>query len=127
MKLTTRFFVPALLSVAAAGAFASELPPEVAFTSTASRADVMAEASQALRAGTIAVGNVAVTESVVASSQSRDQVRAEAVVANRLGLIATGEVQVQPTPAQLEQVRLAGRQAVQVNDVAQGGADRIVR
>lgn len=127
MKLATRFFVPALLSVAAAGAFASELPPDVPFTSTASRADVMAQASQALRAGSIATGNVAVIESVVASKQSRDQVRAEAVVANRLGLIAAGEVQVQPTPAQLEQVRLAGRQAAQVGDIAQGAGDRVVR
>jgi hypothetical protein len=74
-----------------------------------------------------AAGNVAVIESVVASNQSRDQVRAEAVVANRLGLIAAGEVQVQPTPAQLEQVRLAGRQAVQVGDIAQGAGDRVVR
>jgi len=127
MKLATRFFVPALLSVAAAGAIASELPPEVPFTSTASRADVMAQATEALRSGAIAAGNVNVVETVVASNQSREQVRAEAVVASRLGLIAAGEVQVQPTPAQMEQVRLAGRQALQGGDLAQGAGTRVVR
>ncbi len=127
MKLATRIFVPVLMSVAAAGSMASELPPEVPFTSAASRAEVMAQAAQALRSGTIAVGNVDVTAPAVVSAQSRQQVRAEAIAANRLGLIATGDVQVQPTPAQLEQLRMATRQAVQGGDLAQGAAASVVR
>jgi len=127
MKLATRFFVPALLSVAAAGAIASELPPEVPFTSTASRADVMAQAAQAMRSGSIAAGNVDVIAPEAISAQSRQQVRAEAIAANRLGLIAAGDVEVQPTSSQLEQLRIVTRAMVQGGDLAQGAATVVVR
>jgi hypothetical protein len=54
------------------------------------------------------------------STLTRAQVRAEAMEAQRLGLITTGEITVIPTPAQLEQVRLAGLRAVQGDNLAQG-------
>lgn len=127
MKFATRFVVPALLSVAAVGAFASEITPEAPFVSTANRAEVMAEGVAALRAGAIDAGNVTHADVVVASNLTREQVRAEAVAAQRLGLISAGEVQVQPTAAQLEQVRMAGIEAVQGSSVAQGNALTSVR
>lgn len=127
MKFATRFFVPAVLSFAAVGAIASELPPEVPFTSSASRAQVMADAAQALRSGSIGAGNVTVMQTVAASSQTRQQVRAEAAVANRLGLIATGEVHALATPAQLEQMQLVSRQTAQGAGLAQGAGASVVR
>lgn len=127
MNFATRLLVPALISVAAASAVASELSPEGPSASIANRADVMAQAVEAQRAGRISVGNVDVVASVEASTQSRQQVRAEAQAARRLGLMATGELQVQPTSAQIEQLRLVTRQAMQGGDLAQGGDARVVR
>jgi hypothetical protein len=128
MKFATRLLVPAALSFAAVGAIASELPPEVPFTSSASRADVRAQAVEALRAGGIGSGEVApVIMAAGNSGLTRSEVRAEAEAASRLGLIAAGDVQVQPTAAQLEQLRMATRQATQGSDLAQGAATRVVR
>ncbi len=82
---TSKILSSALIAAAAfsaSGAFASDLnnyPPEVAQTSTLSRAQVHADLAQAQRAGTLIKaddaypGNVDVAGSVL----SRDQVKAE--------------------------------------------------
>jgi len=127
MKLATRLLVPALISVAAASAIASELTPEAPSASIANRADVRAQAVEAQRAGRVAVGNVEAAAPAQASTQSRQQVRAEARAAQRLGLMATGELQVQPSSDQIEQLRLVTRQTLQGGDMAQGASVRVVR
>ncbi len=126
MKSVTRIALPIVLSLTAAAAMASEFTPEAPFVSTMSRAEVRAQAIAARDAGQIASGEFAPV--IVAQSTStltRDQVRAEAVEAQRLGLITRGEVLVVPTPAQLEQVRLAGLRAVQADNLAQGVNKRV--
>ena len=121
MNKFTRIALPVVLSMTAAAAMASEFTPEAPFVSTLSRAEVRAEAVAARDAGLITSGEFApiiVAENT--SSVTRAQVRAEAAEAQRLGLLTTGEITVLPTPAQLEQVRLAGLRAVQSNNLAQG-------
>ena len=110
----------------AAAAMASEFTPEAPFVSTLSRADVRAEAIAARDAGLITSDEFApVIVAENTSTLTRAQVRAEAVEAQRLGLLTTGETTVLPTPAQLEQVRLAGLRAVQGDNLAQGQNRRV--
>jgi hypothetical protein len=126
MKSVTRIVLPIVLSLTAAAAMASEFTPEAPFVSTMSRAEVRAEAIAARDAGQIANGEFApviVAEST--STLTRAQVRAEAVEAQRLGLLTAGESTVLPTPAQMEQVRLAGLRAVQANNLAQSQNQRV--
>jgi hypothetical protein len=126
MNKFTRIALPIVLSMTAATAMASEFTPEAPFVSTLSRAEVRAEAIAARDAGLIASGEfgpVIVAENT--SSLTRAQVRAEAVEAQRLGLLASGEITVLPTPAQLEQVRLAGLRVVQGENLAQGKNQRV--
>ena len=121
MTKFTRIALPIVLSMTAAAAMASEFTPEAPFVSTLTRAEVRAQAIAARDAGLITSGEI--TPVIVAENTStltRAQVRAEAVEAQRLGLLTTGEVTVLPTPAQLEQVRLAGLRAVQGDNLAQG-------
>jgi hypothetical protein len=126
MKSVTRIALPIVLSLTAAAAMASEFTPEAPFVSTLSRAEVRAEAIAARDAGLIASGEFApVTVAKSTSTLTRAQVRAEAVEAQRLGLLTAGEVIVLPTPAQLEQVRLAGLRAVQTNNLAQVPSQRV--
>ena len=121
MNTFTRIALPVVLSMTAAAAMASEFTPEAPFMSTLSRAEVRAEAIAARDAGLIASGEFApVIVAQNTSTVTRAQVRAEAVEAQKLGLINTGEITVLPTPAQLEQVRLAGLRAVQADNLAQG-------
>ena len=121
MNTFTRIALPVVLSMTAAAAMASEFAPEAPFVSTLSRAEVRAEAIAARDAGLIASGEFApVIVAQNTSTVTRAQVRAEAVEAQKLGLINTGEITVLPTPAQLEQVRLAGLRAVQADNLAQG-------
>lgn len=121
MNTFTRIALPVVLSMTAAAAMASEFTPEAPFVSTLSRAEVRAEAIAARDAGLIASGEFApVIVAQNTSTVTRAQVRAEAVEAQKLGLINTGEITVLPTPAQLEQVRLAGLRAVQADNLAQG-------
>jgi hypothetical protein len=126
MNKFTRVALPIVLSLTAAAAMASEITPEAPFVSTLSRAQVQAQAIAARDAGLIASGDV--TPVVMAentSSLTRAQVRAEAAQAQKLGLLAAGEITVLPTPAQLEQVRLAGLRAVQADNLAQGQNKRV--
>ena len=121
MTKFTRIALPIVLSMTAAAAMASEFTPEAPFVSTLTRAEVRAQAIEARDAGLITSGEeypVIVAENT--STLTRAQVRAEAMEAQRLGLLGTGEIVVIPTPAQLEQVRLAGLRAVQGNNLAQG-------
>jgi hypothetical protein len=121
MTKFTRIALPIVLSMTAAAAMASEFTPEAPFVSTLSRAEVRAEAIAARNAGLITSGEFApVIVAENTSTLTRAQVRAEAVEAQRLGLLTTGEITVLPTPAQLEQVRLAGLRAVQGDNLAQG-------
>ena len=121
MTKFTRIALPIVLSMTAAAAMASEFTPEAPFVSTLTRAEVRAEAIAARDAGLITIGEMApVIVAENTSTLTRAQVRAEAMEAQRLGLITTGEITVIPTPAQLEQVRLAGLRAVQGDNLAQG-------
>lgn len=126
MKLSTRIVLPLVLSFTAAGAMASEFTPEAPFVSTMSRAEVRAQAIADRDAGLTTSSEFG--PMIVADAKStltRAQVRAEAVAAERLGLITRGEVMVFPTPAQLEQVRLAGQRATQGENLAQGQDARV--
>ena len=126
MNTFTRVALPIVLSMTAAAAMASEFTPEAPFVSTLSRAEVQAQAITARDAGLIASGEFApVIVAQNTSTLTRAQVSAEAVQAQKLGLIAAGEITVLPTPAQLEQVRLAGLRAVQGDNLAQGQNQRV--
>ena len=115
---TARLTLTALVAAAAAfaaPAFAQEatLDAFAAVTSTASRDAVRADAIAALNAGTLERGEASVDRSVFVSSRSRLQVAAEAREALRLGAVGHGEGPAPlVTPAQAEQIRSAGLQAV---------------
>ncbi len=126
MTQFTRIALPIVLSMTAAAAMASEFTPEAPFVSTMSRAEVRAQAIAARDAGLITSGEfVPVIVAENTSTLTRAQVRAEAVEAQRLGLLTSGEINVLPTPAQLEQVRLAGLRAVQGENLAKGQDKRV--
>jgi hypothetical protein len=107
----------AVLSVAAAspsfaaGEASYDYPQAVA--STVTRAEVRQAAIAARQAGLVTQGELSVVAEVtMGSSQlTRAQVKAELAEARRLGLVGEGEHNVFPTPAQLEQIRLAGLKA----------------
>ncbi|MCW5653332.1 DUF4148 domain-containing protein [Hydrogenophaga sp.] len=118
MKLSSRILLPVALTIAAGAAFA-EGPIQgnevFAFQSTQSRAAVLEQAKAASAAQQIARGEIApVVKSDVSVGKSRAQVAAETAEARRLGLLSYGEDMTFPTPAQAEQIRLAGVQATQV-------------
>ena len=83
------------------------------FVSTKSRAEVDADARQALAAGQTSRGETVYVE-YTPSVKSRAQVAAETREAARLGLLASrGEAgPVQPTAEQEQQIRLAGLRAI---------------
>lgn len=81
------------------------------FQSSVSRAEVRADAVQALRTGAIVIGEVNEVAVPLRSAVSRAQVVAEAGEARRLGLTQGGEVFVDATPAQLRSIQLAGERA----------------
>jgi hypothetical protein len=102
-------------TVAAGASFAGEATyeyPQVV-SSSVSRAEVRADAIAARQAGFVASGELSfVAETTMGPSQlSRAQVVAELHEARRLGLLPRGERTVVPTPAQTEQIRLAGLKA----------------
>jgi Domain of unknown function (DUF4148) len=88
------------------------------FVSVRSRAEVVAETQDAMRRGLIPRNerdSQRIVDRGFLSIKSREQVQAEAAEALRLGLIGHGEAgPPQATPAQLEQIRLAGLRALQV-------------
>lgn len=104
-----------------APAFAGEAEPDhpMAYTSTVSRAEVVAATLQARAAGLIPNGE---QSSVVADTQTssltRAQVQAEAVEAIRLGLSSRGEHYVFPTAMQLDSIRMAGLRAISMTVAA---------
>ncbi|MCW5655798.1 DUF4148 domain-containing protein [Hydrogenophaga sp.] len=132
MNTAQRILLPVAFALTAGAAFA-EGPIQgnevFGFHSTLSRAEVQAQAVQARDAGLIVTGEAQpeAGTAVAYSGVSRAQVQAEAAEANRLGLVARGEILPQATPAQAEQVRLAGLRAVQGRTVVQGveGATRV--
>lgn len=118
MKLSTRILLPIAFSLTAGASFA-EGPIQgnevFAFgASTLSRAEVAADARSAQDAGLIARGEILPVQKTPAVGKTRTQVAAETAEANRLGLLSFGEELKFPTPAQAEQIRLAGVQATQV-------------
>jgi hypothetical protein len=107
--------VAALAAAFAAPAFAQEATPDgfAALQSTASRAEVRAEAATALRAGEIERGEASVERSAFVASKTRAQVAAEAREALRLGVIGHGEGPAPvPSAQQAESIRLAGQNAM---------------
>jgi hypothetical protein len=119
MKLSTRILLPLALTVAAGASFA-EGPIEgnevFSFTSVASRADVQGQAIAARAAGLIPDGDITIApvQEVQGAGKTRAQVVAETNEARRLGLLYIGEEMKFATPAQVEQIRLAGLQANQL-------------
>jgi Domain of unknown function (DUF4148) len=125
MKVRTSLFAAsALVMLAAAPAvFAQEATPDTwisASQSTLTRAEVRAQAIAARDAGLIPRGEASVepllprTATALAQGKTRAQVRAETAEARRLGLMAhRGESSdvVEITPAQAEQIRVAGLRA----------------
>ena len=101
-------------SLTAGSAFADGDTPDYpkAYTSSVSRAQVQADTIAALVAANEYEANQ-YAKAVVPSSLVRVQVLAEAREARRLGLVVEGDgTQTVPTASQLEQVRLAGVNAV---------------
>jgi hypothetical protein len=102
---------------AATGATAQEATPDTwtEIASTASRAEVRADAAAALRAGLIEHGEASRSTRAFVSTKTRAQVRAETLAAVRLGLIERGEASApSSTPAQAEVIRQAGLRALGV-------------
>lgn len=113
----TRTLIAVALAAVTSASFAAgeatyDYPQPVA--STVSRADVQAAAVAARQAGLIAQGELhVVTEVTMGASQvTRAQVLAELAEARRLGLLDGGEHTPVATPAQAEQIRLAGLAAL---------------
>jgi Domain of unknown function (DUF4148) len=106
----------ALLSAVAttAPAFAGDISEDntPTFTSTLSRADVIAATLQARDAGLIPGGEQFTFIEEHGPGLSRAQVRAETLEALRVGAIGRHEKNAFPTAAQLESIRLAGLMAV---------------
>ena len=119
MKLATRILLPVAFSLTAGAAMAegpiqgNEVFPSNK-ASAVSRADVRDQAIAARDAGQIARGEILPVQADRGIGKSRDQVQAEYVEARRLGLVAVGEIQPVATPAQAEQIRLAGVRATQI-------------
>jgi hypothetical protein len=113
---TRTLIAVALAAIASASFAAGEATDEIPqpATSTVSRADVQAVAVAARQAGLIAQGELSlVTEVTMGASQvTRAQVQAELSEARRLGLVGGGERTRVATPAQAEQIRLAGLAAL---------------
>ena len=140
MKNAVRFAIPAVLSLAAAASFAQAVQPSAGLSREQVRAEALeasrlgltqlngenapivtpAQAEQIRLAGLRAVAQAQglptsnlTPVAAPAANLSREQVRAEAVEANRLGLTQlNGENAPIITPAQAEQIRLAGLRAV---------------
>ena len=117
MKLSTRILLPIAFALTAGASFA-EGPIEgnevFSFTSTASRAEVRAEAVAAREANLIAHGEILPVQKTEGVGKTRAQVVAETAEARRLGLLHIGEEMKFATPTQAEQIRLAGLRANQV-------------
>lgn len=109
----TKFNTIVVALAAAAGlgtAVAQEATPDTwtQAPSVASRADVKSQAVAAVRAGQVQYGEVTrFVDQAATASKTRAQVAAEAREAIRLGSLS-GETNVVFTPAQLEQLRIAG-------------------
>lgn len=104
----------ALVALVAAGsAFAAEGTQDfpAGGISSLPRAEVRADLANALRAGTVYTIEASAAP-VAKSTLTRTQVAAEAREAQRLGLLDAGEVTKFATPAQAEQIRMAGERAV---------------
>ena len=104
----------AIVALAGAGsAFAAEGTQDfpAGGISSLPRAEVRAELADALRAGNVYTIEASATP-VAKSTLTRVQVVAEAREAQRLGLLDGGEVSKFATPAQAEQIRMAGERAL---------------
>jgi len=113
----------AFIALAGAGsAFAVEGTQDfsnVQTLSSQSRDSVRSELAAAARTGAL-VGGEASAAPVPASSQSRAIVVAETREALRLGVVGSNEAEIRvATPAQQEQIRLAGLRAAEGTNVAQ--------
>lgn len=81
-------------SAAFAGNFAGEATPDLLqpFTSMIERAQVRADAADALKRGLIVHGDASVPmQSVFVAGKTRAEVIAEAIAAQKLGLVAQGD------------------------------------
>jgi len=120
-----RTLVLAALLVATS-AFANDIDPfgmeKEHFQFSASRAEVQSDLKAAQAAGQLpAFGEVGVKPVEIASTKSRTQVAAETREAARLGLLTSyGEAgPKQATPAQEQQIQLAGQRAIAQQTAAQ--------
>jgi len=113
----TALIIASLLVSSTAFAHQNDIDPfgfeKQVFVSTKSRAEVNADARQALIAGQTSRGETVYVEDTV-STKSRTQVAAETREAARLGLLVSrGELgPVQPSVEQEQQIRLAGQRAL---------------
>jgi hypothetical protein len=112
-----RTLILAASLLAASTAFANDIDPfgfeKQVFVSTKSRAEVAADAQQALALGQTSRGEIVYVESTP-SVKTRTQVVAETKEAGRLGLLASrGEAgPAQPTAEQEQLIRVAGLRAI---------------
>jgi hypothetical protein len=107
--------IAAVLATSAVGfAAAQEATPfDTNIVSTKSRAEVRTEADIARVAGLLQRGEATIfADDTSGSTLARAQVLAEAREAQRLGVLSRGEANVFATPAQNEQIRMAGLRAI---------------
>lgn len=117
--MNTKTFITAAIAlvgaiVTATPAFAGDISEDntPAFTSTLTRAEVIAATLQARAAGQIPGGEQFTFAQDHGPGLSRAQVRAETLEAIRLHAIGVHEKNLFPTAAQLESIRIAGLKAV---------------
>lgn len=115
----TTLAVTAAVTAAAAGR--GQLDPIRApeEPSTRTRAEVQAEAAEALKNGRYVRGQYVPHEAPAGAPMTRAQVIAEMLEHRRLGLTPRGNHYPLPTPAQAEQIRQAGLRALQNDGTAQ--------
>jgi len=116
--MTSQSFVFAVLAIVAGGtAFAGEATPDqpTACRSTVTRAQVDDQTLQARAAGLIQSGELAVVVAEQGQALRRAEAGAGTLEAIRVAAISRNEQDVLPTAARLENNRLAGQRALNVN------------
>ncbi len=113
MSIKSTLAIAAFSILAAGSAFAVEATRDFdnQTLSTKSRAEVVSELRAAQHAGLVD-SNEGSPMQIVQSTLTRAQIVAEAREAQRLGLTGGGELLRIATPAQAEQIRMAGERAV---------------
>ena len=113
--MTTKPFIFAALTIfSSAAALAEDFAdqPKQLGPSTVTRAEVRQAAIQARAAGRITEGEIARSVDTTGTTLTRAQVHAETLEALRIGAVSRHNHDSFATPAQLDQIHMAGLRAV---------------